>query len=661
MNNFNENAEVRKSNSNNTGNNFLNDNDNSDAVSSSELGFNSIESENDTSAQNTNNKAKNAKNSGYSEPLKAEIVNPGYNKNILSIKQLQVMKRNTNLLSYALCLIGLISGYAALSGTKYPLQNFCYFPDRIDIKQNDQETDKSQQANNETLEQGLNELEDFKIRAIAYRSKFQKKFRKNKSLKYKLIVNRTVNSITNYCKNGETIYTTHPNFLLTSDNPVANSEFTITQDKYKIPAINRLDLDIIQPSNPNYLIYSIFSCLFTFSGFMLYSQGSKKYLELFPVLFEQHKTFTLETQINQTEARQDSIINAAENLAIKQHVTQTRLEYVKEKVSQEYDNYKALDYSQNQIDIINKNAEKQETLNDLNFRLQVAAMLQELAEKQLSTAKSEKELNKIIQVLPEKNTKLLNESDAKKERIDKIKNVLKDYEDGWILKVIEFRKPLYIIGGMGSGKSTLASCLVLLRHFLLDCPLELLIDAHAQVNRLDSWQELINIFGKDLNIIGDNNNYYQIGNAFENAISDWALKMPKFKNKEIGMSQILVDEYSNLSDKPECSEQAANFAKQSLSDPRKAGCYVICISHFDTQTGLGNKSGTVKARNTQTIRIERKSANGETPLANVTINGLPDEKGNLEEFEGLIPEWFRPEKIAEYFKNGTDIFKSVQE
>ena len=237
---------------------------------------------------------------------------------------------------------------------------------------------------------------------------------------------------------------------------------------------------------------------------------------------------------------------------------------------------------------------------------------------------------------------------------------LKEYEDGWLMKVVEFRKPLWLIGGMGSGKSSLASSIILLRHFLFDCNLEMLIDAHAQVNKLEAWEPLLEVFGNNLKIVGANNDYGAIAQAFTDSIERWADKMPKFKRGEIGKSQMLVDEFSNLSDKDGCSHACSSFAKQALSDPRKAGEYVMCLSHFDTQTGTGNKGGTSKARKTQTIQIERKSANGEIPIPNVIVNGLPDEKGDMEEFNATIPEWMRAEKILKFFRDGVNIFDPTE-
>ena len=384
-------------------------------------------------------------------------------------------------------------------------------------------------------------------------------------------------------------------------------------------------------------------------------------------MFEQYKTFTLESQLIETEKREEIQLNTLENLTlnrqetqqnieIQTHATTEKTEYIKEQITREYQGYRALDYSEPEIQQIQEQAKKQEQLNELSFELQIAELSKQIASLQLETVKDNKEIKKIegqqIKQLP-------GTTDVKQQRIDKMREQLKAHEDGWLIKLIEFRKPLWILGGQGAGKSTLASCLILLRYFMLDCPLEMIIDAHAQVNRLEAWLPLVEIFGDSLEIVGDGNDYMAIADAFNRSVQRWSEKMPKFKKKEIGKSQMLVDEFSNLSDKPECQDEAGQFSKHSLSDPRKAGEYVICLAHYGTLTATGNKGGTAKARNTQTIQVERKSANGETPLPNVTVNGLPDANGNMVEFEASIPDWFRPEKIVSYFQDGLEIFGSV--
>ena len=593
-------------------------------------------------------------------PVTGTVVKPVYPDGYrdLTIAQLKTMRRNTSILSFALVTLGMVSSYAALSGTKYPLQNFCYMPDAVEA------SDKNVSD--------FQDMESFKLEAISRRSeKLNNRARRRtrnrqQSRKYREIQTKKVN-LDEFCRNGANIYTTHPSFLLTSDQPVAKSEFNVGSDKYRLPARNRLDLDLRVPSNPDYIWYGVFGVMLSSTGVMLYSASSKKYLELFPKMFEQYKTFTLESQLIETEKREEIQLDTLENMTlnrqtiqqniqIQTHATAEKTAYVQEQITKQYQGYRALDYSEAEIEVIQLQAQKQQELEDLAFDLQRIQIAKEIATARLETAKDNKEISKI----EGKDTKQLSGSnDVKQQRIDRIKEVLKAHEDGWLIKLIEFRKPLWILGGQGAGKSTLASCLILLRYFTLDCPLEMIIDAHAQVNRLEAWTPLVEVFGKDLEIVGDGNDYLAIADAFSRSVKRWSDKMPKFKNKEIGKSQMLVDEFSNLSDKQECQNEAGDFSKHSLSDPRKAGEYVLCLAHYGTLTATGNKGGTAKARNTQTIQVERKSANGETPLPNVTVNGLPDENGAMVEFEATIPGWFRPEKILSYFQDGVDIFGSV--
>ena len=579
-------------------------------------------------------------NSNQSIPVTATIVRPTstHYKNI-TIAQLKAMRRNSNLLSISLTVLGMVSGLAALSGTKYPLQNFCLMPDSVDI------------GNIE--ERDMGGIEDFKIEAISRRSERRLTRYANNHTKSVKLMQADRLDLGEFCRNGANIYTTHPDFLLTSNQPLPKSEFSFGAERHKIPARNRLDLNVIMPTNPGYLIYALFSSALATTGVLLYGASNKRYIELFPVIFEQHRTFTLESQLTATEDRENVILDTTERVEINRHATAEKVEFVKEEITNEYAGYRATDYSESQIAEIQQNALKQEHIQNLSFELQVAEIAKQIALAQLDTVKNTKEITKLQ---GKENKRLEGADDVKQQRIDRIAQVLKEHEDGWLYKVLEFRKPLWIIGGQGSGKSTIASCIILLRYFMFDYGLEFIVDAHAQVNRLEAWEPLIEIFGEDLKIVGDGNNYGAIANTFEGILKIWADRMPKFKRGEVGKTQMLVDEFSNLADMEECKEQAGMMAKKSLSDPRKAGYFCIFLSHFATQTGTGNKGGTSEARKTQTIQINRKSANGETPLPNVTVNGLPDAEGNLEEFNGTIPNWFRPEKIMKYFQDGLELF-----
>jgi hypothetical protein len=509
---------------------------------------------------------------------------------MLKLSQLKKLRGNTNKVAYVGAAMSVLATYAGLSGTKYPTRVFCFKPE------------------------------------VIYNEKAE--------------INQ------NYCRSGQTVWQTHPKFLLSRDVDVPNPSFVFGNDQYLIPFKGRVDKTVNTPSNPNYLWYALTACGLSVASYSLYSSSLKRYGYDFPKYYEQVKTYTLSEQLDGVQSR-----------TVKKFQNELDTKYIVEKQTREHQIMQALEMSEGEVQDLHKNSGMQSELSYYQYQLNLSELAKLKALNDLEVAKAFKEKEKI----EGKKTDSKKSDNVQDVRKKLMLEKLKEHEDGWLYKVVEFRKPNYIFGGMGSGKSSLASSIILIRHFLFDCPLEMVIDAHAQVNILEAWEPLMEVFGDDLKIVGHGNNYPAIAKGFTDSVNRWADKMPKFKKGEIGKSQMLVDEMSNLSDKDDCKEECANFNKQALSDPRKAGEYVMVLTHMITQTGTGNKGGTSKARNTQTIQIERKSANGEIPIPNVIVNGLPDEKGDMEEFNATIPDWMRAERILKFFKNGINIFEPSEE
>ncbi|BAZ19043.1 hypothetical protein NIES4071_109280 (plasmid) [Calothrix sp. NIES-4071] len=255
-------------------------------------------------------------------------------------------------------------------------------------------------------------------------------------------------------------------------------------------------------------------------------------------------------------------------------------------------------------------------------------------------AKADKEMNKALG----KNNDSGNNTgtDSKnKELINQLVNALKEHESGWLYKVLKIRKPLWIIGGQGAGKSTLAASIILLRHYIFGWELIEIVDAHAQKNCTKAWKYLMELGDNPPAVVGANNDYESINTSFTSIIERWTTR-----TEDDTPTQSLADEFTNLSDAPECKESAGRFVKHSLSDIRKAAEYWVFIAHYFTATATGDAKGTHTAKNNQTIQIERYSADGERPLSNATVNGLVDEKGKaIKNLEVTIPNWLRPETI----------------
>ncbi|MBP5977992.1 hypothetical protein HW132_36180, partial [Brasilonema sp. CT11] len=171
------------------------------------------------------------------------------------------------------------------------------------------------------------------------------------------------------------------------------------------------------------------------------------------------------------------------------------------------------------------------------------------------------------------------------------------------------------------------------------------VDAHAGDNLRKSWKHL------SPGAVAQSEE--EIGQAFDDSRGRWLDRINNQESKK--PQQMLVDEFTNYSESDITKDPAKKFVKASLSDPRKAQEQLVCIAHFFTNTATGGSDGTAKGRARGTIQIDRKTANGKTPLKNVTINGLNNDEGEpIEDLKVTIPVWVHPESIYNHF-NGKPI------
>ncbi|MCC5668745.1 hypothetical protein LC653_34070 [Nostoc sp. CHAB 5784] len=238
-----------------------------------------------------------------------------------------------------------------------------------------------------------------------------------------------------------------------------------------------------------------------------------------------------------------------------------------------------------------------------------------------------------------------NQQSVDQQRANQLIEALKAHEDGWLWKIIDNQKPLWVLGEAGSGKSTLAASIVMLRENLFDMPLYQLIDAHSGENLRNAWRYL------SPQLIAQTEE--EIGLAFDDARSRWLDRINNQPSKQ--PQQLLVDEFTNYSESDITKEPAKKFVKASLSDPRKAEERLVCIAHFFTNTAVGGSDGTAKGRARGTIQIDRKTADGKTPLKVAIVNGLNNSEGDAEvDKKVTIPGWLTPESIHKHF-NGQPI------
>lgn len=274
-----------------------------------------------------------------------------------------------------------------------------------------------------------------------------------------------------------------------------------------------------------------------------------------------------------------------------------------------------------------------------SHELNLSELDKQIVNNKLAVAEAIKELNKI------QNSKQDSKTSTQVSPDEQLKNTLidalKNHESGYLWKIINSLKPLWLIGNQGSGKTYTATAIALIRRYCLDAPIHQLIDRHATGDNADVW--------KLLEAASKAESEDEISLAFEDCCERW---LNRIKQKPITKQQVIVDEFTNL--KSLCGESAIAFFKMSLTDTRKAKEYLLGITHNATNESFPD--GTASARKSGTVLLEKFSANGETPLKRVVVRyGLVDEQGNnLDDIEKTLPDWFHPDKIHHHF-NGKQL------
>lgn len=216
---------------------------------------------------------------------------------------------------------------------------------------------------------------------------------------------------------------------------------------------------------------------------------------------------------------------------------------------------------------------------------------------------------------------------------------LKDHEDGWLWKVVNAKKPLWVIGEQGSGKSSFATCVCLVRYALFGWKLRMVVDAHGQKNIHDAWKPLADTFSNfQERLVGSNNNYAAIAEAFLESIEVWAERMGQTPKPDY--IQSIYDEMTQLSLQPECKDAAKAFVRNSMSDTRGGRDKVICIAHTFTNAATGDATGFKELRDKSVVLIERFSEDGEVPRSDAVL------RISGEESQVTVPQWFTPSQIA---------------
>ncbi|MFM6223033.1 MAG: hypothetical protein ACKPDM_22275, partial [Dolichospermum sp.] len=386
-------------------------------------------------------------------------------------------------------------------------------------------------------------------------------------------------------------------------------------------------IKILPNEDPSAVVFGIIS-----SAFLLGAYGVSKALtnhqeKLIHAQFKQLKIDALENDL--LESTHIDLFNFSQ---------QSQAEITRQAIARQTQETIQAMKSDGELQLDHLNGQLQGQLSLKGHQLQLSELDKETAKNNLETLETQRKIDKLNKPVQDAKQPTPNEQ-LKQSLID----ALNGYEDGYLWTIINSLKPLWLIGNQGSGKTYTASAIALIRKYCLYAPIEYLIDRHATGDNAEVWKYLQpqNIAEVEQDII----------HAMQQSIIYWENRI---KSKPTNKTQIVIDEYTNL--RGLVGDIADTFFKLSLTDTRKAKCYLLGITHNDTNSSFAE--GTKDTRKAGMILIQKFSANGETPLPRVVVRyGLVDDAGNnLEDVEKTIPDWFHPQKIHDHFNSKPIIF-----
>jgi hypothetical protein len=382
---------------------------------------------------------------------------------------------------------------------------------------------------------------------------------------------------------------------------------------------------ILPPEDPKATTYGVASALFLLSAY-----GVSKALT-----DSQEKSIHSQFKLLKIKALETDIIERT-HIDLFGFSKQNQSEITKQVIARQSQETIQQLKSEGEVQLDHLNGQLQGQLSLKGHQLQLSELDKETAKNNLETLETQRKIDKLNKPVADTKQPTPNEQ-LKQSLID----ALKGHEDGYLWTIISSLKPLWLIGNQGSGKTYTSAAVALIRKYCLDAPIEYLIDRHATGDNADVWKYLQ---PKNIAEVEED-----IAATMQDNITFWGNRI---KSKPDNRLQVIVDEFTNL--RGLIGELADTWFKLSLTDTRKAKCYLLGITHNDTNSSFAE--GTKDTRKAGMILIQKFSANGETPLPRVIIRyGLVDTNGNsLEDVEKTLPAWFHPQKIHEHF-NGKPI------
>ncbi|MFM6506685.1 MAG: hypothetical protein ACKPGR_11785, partial [Dolichospermum sp.] len=383
----------------------------------------------------------------------------------------------------------------------------------------------------------------------------------------------------------------------------------------------------LPPENPSAVSYGVLSSIFLISAY-----GVSKSLTN-----HQEKSIHGQFKLLKIKALENDLLEQ-NHLDLFSFSQQNQSEITKQIIARQTQETIQQLKSEGELQLDHLNGQLQGQLSLKSHQLQLSELDKETAKNNLETLETQRKIDKLNKPVQDAKTPTPNEQ-LKQSLID----ALKGYEDGYLWTIINSLKPLWLIGNQGSGKTYTAGAIALIRKYCLDAPIYYLIDRHATGDNAEVWKFLQ---AKNIAEIEQD-----IASTMQDNITFWGNRI---KGKPNDKLQVIVDEFTNL--RGLIGELADTWFKLSLTDTRKAKCYLLGITHNDTNSSFAE--GTKDTRKAGMILIQKYSANGETPLPRVVVKyGLVDGDGNnLEDVEKTLPAWFHPQKIHDHFNGKPIIF-----
>jgi hypothetical protein len=384
---------------------------------------------------------------------------------------------------------------------------------------------------------------------------------------------------------------------------------------------------ILPPEDPSAVSYGLLSSLF-----LLAAYGASKALTNY-----QEKSIHSQFKLLKIKALENDLIEQ-NHIDLFGFSKQNQSEITKQVIARQTQETIQQLKSEGELHLDHLNGQLQGQLSLKSHQLQLSELDKETVKNNLETIELQRKIDKLSgKGKQDDQPKLTANEQLKNSLIDALKN----HEDGYLWTIINSLKPLWLIGNQGSGKTYSSSAIALIRKYCLDSPVEFLIDRHATGDNAEVWKYL------KANNIAEHED--DIATTMQDNIVFWGNRI---KQKPTDKIQVIVDEFTNL--RGLIGELADTWFKLSLTDTRKAKCFLLGITHNDTNSSFAE--GTKDTRKAGMILIQKFSANGENPLPRIVVKyGLVDGLGNnLNDIEKTLPGWFHPQKIHEHF-NGNPI------